>query len=133
MAALCRALPAPFLAGNALAVGSALTALFLAADDRRAISPPTTHSTTHRPSKDRPNQTAGDKMILEAQVPNATIASHSNLRSPLKYRAIGASARPTALDHTALVSSAPRNPGSDHAEQAESNAEGEQYGVNSRH
>ena len=91
--ALRRAFPASVLAGKALPVDSALTALFLW--DRRPIIPPTTHSTIHRPSRERPNQTAGDKMILDAQVPNATIASHSNLRSPLKYKAIGASARPT--------------------------------------
>jgi len=66
----------------------------LAADDRRPINPPTTHSTTHRPSKDKPNQTLGEKMILDAQLPTATIAFHSNLRSPLKYNAIGASAKP---------------------------------------
>jgi hypothetical protein len=94
---LCRDFPdvlPDFLAGNALADDSALTALLFAPVDRRAISPPTTHSTTQRPSNERPNQTAGDKMILEAQVPNATIASHNNLRRPLKYKAIGASAKP---------------------------------------
>ena len=34
-------------------------------------------------------------MILDAQVPKATTAFQSNLRSPLKYKAIGASAKPT--------------------------------------
>jgi len=37
------------------------------------------------------------------------------------------------LDHTTLVSPAPRDPRGDHTEQRESNAQGEQYGVNSRH
>src|SRR4030095_7478130 len=87
-------LRAPFLAGKALAVDSALTALLLPPADRRAISPQTTHSTTHRPSNERPNHTGGDKTILEAQVPNATIAFHSSVKRPLKYKAIGASARP---------------------------------------
>src|SRR4029450_13962996 len=87
-------LRAPFLVGKALAVDSAVTALLLALGDRRAISPPPPHTTPHRPSNERPNHTAGDRMILEAQVPNATIASHSSLRRPLKYKAIGASAMP---------------------------------------
>src|SRR4030095_14774051 len=56
-------LRAPFLGGKALSVVWALPALLLALGDRRAISPPTTHSTTHRPSNERPNHTAGDRMI----------------------------------------------------------------------
>jgi hypothetical protein len=48
-----------------------------------------------RPSKLKPNQTAGEKMILEAQVPKAMAAFQSNLRSPLKYKAMGARAKPT--------------------------------------
>jgi hypothetical protein len=47
-----------------------------------------------RPSNERPNHTAGEKMIFDAQVPRATMAFHSNLRSPLKYNAMGASAKP---------------------------------------
>src|SRR5512133_194098 len=79
------ALPVPFLAGKALAVDwVALTSLLLAPELRRATSPPTTHSTMQRPSKDKPNHTAGERMILEAQVPNATRAFQSNLRRPLK-------------------------------------------------
>src|SRR5215217_2185151 len=85
---------APFLVGSAPAVDWALTSLLFAAEDRRPMNPPTTHSTMQRPSNDRPNHTAGEKIILDAQVPTATTAFHSNLRSPLKYNAIGASAKP---------------------------------------
>src|SRR3954447_8281556 len=85
----------PFLAGKAaLDPDWELTSLLLAAEDRRPMNPPTTHSTMQRPSNDRPNHTAGEKMILDAQVPSATAAFHSNLRRPLKYSAIGASAKP---------------------------------------
>ena len=129
----CARLGRPFLAGKALAVDSALTSLLLAAGDRRATSPPTTHNTMQRPSKLKPNQTAGEKMILEAQVPKAMVAFQSNLRSPLKYKRNGSKRQANALDHPALVPSSPGQSGSDHAEQRESNAQGQQYGVNSRH
>ena len=46
--------------------------------------PPTTQSTTHRPSRARPNQTAGDKMIADAQLPTATTPSQSRRSRPLK-------------------------------------------------
>ena len=75
-----------FLGWQSTGVDWAFVSLLLAAEDRRPISPPTTQSTMHRPSNDKPNHTAGEKMILDAQVPKATTAFQSNLSSPLKYR-----------------------------------------------
>ena len=45
---------------------------------RRARAPPTTQSTMHRPSSESPNQTAGEKMIRDAQPPRATTPFHSS-------------------------------------------------------
>ena len=46
--------------------------------------PPTTHSTRQSASSESPNHTAGEKMIFDAQLPIATMASHSSRSNPLK-------------------------------------------------
>ena len=59
-------------------------ALDFAAGDRRATMPPTTHKTRQRASSESPNQTAGEKMIFDAQLPIATMPFHSSRSNPLK-------------------------------------------------
>src|SRR5215207_7487899 len=81
-------LPAPLrlvavVAGSDPAEGDAGADVDFLPAIRRARRPPTIHSTRQRPSSARPNQTAGEKMTSDAQLPTATMPFQSKLSRPL--------------------------------------------------
>src|SRR5215213_1576424 len=75
---------AAVVAGSDPAEGDADADVDFLPATRRARRPPTIHSTRQRPSSARPNQTAGEKMISDAQLPTATIPFQSKRSRPLK-------------------------------------------------